>query len=652
MARGRKSNLFINFLTSGKAENPDVDLRYSVFNLALLAGGTFLIVFGISVYMEGNLTRALADYFVGTLCFATIGFLRTRLPLQIPAGVAIGAFGILCVLLISTGQLNGIAGLWTFAFPIIAIFILGLGMGLIYSVLVFLGLAAYTIVPELAAIAYSPATTTRLLAVYFLISFLAVIYEQIRLIKDRRVNQLNQELRVERDLITAMKDNLKIGLFLMDRELVIQGAYSKPLETILGTDEIEGKKLTGFLSSSLKSKEQDTLEDYFNMVLTRQFDIKMLEEINPIAEFTYVDEINNEEKILRTAFSPVDMGKNDYFVMGSVEDISATKKLERQLAEEASRREEEMRALFQVIQVDSAVFGDFIEDTEYEFDSINNTLKNTTLTAKDAMVDIYQSVHAIKSNAIILGLENFSTKLHQLENTIKKFRDSDEVTFENVLHVAVELEKLMKEKDKFRDITNKIDSFRTNAGDKDDRQDQYVLIETLTKACKKASEALERQVDFTVDQLDASILEKGPRRVIKEVLTQLVRNSVYHGIEAPEERKTFGKKESGLIRLSVIRENNQIHLKLSDDGRGLDFEKIREKALKQNILRKENANDKNLLIQALFSPGFSTAESADLHAGRGIGLNLVRERIKQLHGTIKVSSEAGKGTVFHLFIPD
>jgi len=459
-----------------------------------------------------------------------------------------------------------------------------------------------------------------------------------------------QELRVERDIITAMKDNLKVGLFLMDKDCVIQGSYSKPLEMILGTDEIEGKKITSFLSASLKAKERETLEDFFTMVQTRQFDAKMLEEINPIAEFTYVDKITREEKIIKTVFSAVDMGEKDYFVMGTMEDVSATKELERQLAEEAGKREEEMRALFQVIQVDSAVFSDFIEDTEYEFNLINNTLKNTTLSAKDAMVDIYQSVHAMKSNALILGLDNFSTKLHELENTIKKFRDSDEITFENVLHVTVELEKLMKEKDKFRDITSKIESFKTTSKD-NVHQDQFVLVETLSKACEKAALAQSKKAKFIVDNLDVSILEKGPRRIIKEMLTQLVRNSVYHGIESPEDRKAKGKKEEGAIRLAITKEDNSIHINLSDDGKGLDFEKIREKALAQNLIRREDADNKNKLLQALFSPGFSTAETTDVHAGRGMGLNLVRDRLKHLRGTIKLSSEPGKGTTFNLYIP-
>ena len=128
------------------------------------------------------------------------------------------------------------------------------------------------------------------------------------------INRTRQELRVERDFIAAMKDNLSAGIFLMDRDFIIQGSYSKPLENILGTNEIEGKKFTDFLVSSLKAKESETLEDYFTMIINRQFDTTMLEGLNPIIELTYKDETRNEEKIIKTAFSSVDMGSGNYFI--------------------------------------------------------------------------------------------------------------------------------------------------------------------------------------------------------------------------------------------------------------------------------------------------------------------------------------------------
>jgi two-component system chemotaxis sensor kinase CheA len=467
----------------------------------------------------------------------------------------------------------------------------------------------------------------------------------------KRLERVVQERTAE---IAAMKDNLKAGLFLMDNNYVIQGSYSKPLEHILGADEIEGRKFIDFLGTSMKGKEQTTLEKYFRMVINRTYDAKMLEEVNPITEFVYVDETGGTKKTLRSSFAPVDRGGGDFFILGTLEDVTEARKLEEQLAEEEGRREEGMRALFEVIQVEPRVFGDFIEDMDYEFDRINGVLKNKELSAQAAMVDLYQSVHAIKSNALILGLGNFSGKLHELESQIKTLRDNEAgVTFEDVLHIAVEIEKIMKEKDKFKETIDKIQSFRAGDGAGESRrQDRHVLVETLTKACGKAAGALNKKVKFTVEDLDGIVLEHGPRRVINEVLTQLVRNAVYHGIESPSERKTAGKNSEGNIRLSIKYFDGKIHIKLTDDGKGLDFEKIRQKAEKLHMLKNgEESQDRNQLLQVIFSPGFSTVDEADVHAGRGIGLNLVRERIRELHGTIKLQTESGKGTVFNIYIP-
>ena len=649
MTAAKKGNIFANIITSGRTG--DEAVQYIILNVVVFSGGLFLVIFGFAVLAAGNYNRAVSDFVMASVLLFNFFLMRTKLPLMIPGGIVIGAFGVMCVMFVSTWELHGFASLWIYVMPLVSIFVLGLKMGLIFSVLELGGVLAVTVIPGITGISYDREAVSRLLGVYILVTLFTIIYEVTRIAKDKRVARLNNQLRVERDVITAMKDNLSQGIFLMDKDYLIQGAYSKPLEKILGTEEIEGKKFTDLLSGSLKTKEQETLEDYFKMVLTRQFDSKMLEEINPISEFSYLDQ-NMKNKILHSTFSTVDQGLNDYFVLGSLEDITETKELQRQLELEATKREGEMRALFQVIQVDPAVFSDFISDTENEFEIINDVLKDESLSARDAMVLVYQSVHAIKSNAVILGLDNFSEKLHALENTIKKFRDDEEreISFENVLHVTVELERIMKEKDKFRDIITRIESFQNKSGGKR-RQDRYVLVETLTQACQKVAKAEEKNVAFFVDELEGAILENGPRRVIKEVLTQLVRNSVVHGIESPSEREKNGKASQGNVRLSIKRENGQIHLKLSDDGRGLDFDKIKEKAISQNIITDTEAENKNNLLQAIFSPGFSTSENADLNAGRGIGLNLVRERIKSLNGSIKLSSEPGKGTVFNLYIP-
>jgi len=90
---------------------------------------------------------------------------------------------------------------------------------------------------------------------------------------------------------------------------------------------------------------------------------------------------------------------------------------------------------------------------------------------------------------------------------------------------------------------------------------------------------------------------------------------------------------------------------LMDDGGGLDYKKISEKAVSSNVIKKEDANNKEMLLKAIFAPGFSTAENEGMHAGRGIGLNLVRDRLKEVRGAIKVRSEPNKGTAFIMAVP-
>ncbi|MDR1587319.1 MAG: hypothetical protein LBS57_07690 [Treponema sp.] len=456
---------------------------------------------------------------------------------------------------------------------------------------------------------------------------------------------------LQRDLehATAMQDNLKYGLFLMDQNFNIQGAYSRALERILSVSDLKGKNFITVLSSSLKEKEQEGLKDYFDMILGRSFNEQMLEDINPINELNYTSPETGGGKSLRSSFTLVERGRAA-FILGILEDISAEKHLEQQLAEAESKREEEMRTLFQVIQLDPNILADFIEDTEYEFDRINDHLKDKNLSAREVMVEIYQSVHAIKSNAVILNLENFSGSLHELENKIRNLRDMEDIPFDSVLHIIVEMESIMREKDILKAAVVKIRNFKLETGE--DFQDRYILIKTLVRVCEKATEVQGKKVKFIVDDVDEAALEYGPRRAMKEILTQLVRNAVYHGIESPEERKLLGKEEEGIIRLSIKYTDNKINIKLSDNGRGIDFDRVRKKAEKLNLLHDvKDFNDKKRLMQIIFSPGFSTIDNPDYQAGRGIGLSLVKDRTRELHGAINIQTDAGKGAIFMINIP-
>jgi len=455
----------------------------------------------------------------------------------------------------------------------------------------------------------------------------------------------------ERDEIAVMKDSLKIGLFFMDSKYIIQNHYSRFLDELMAASDLFGKSFIDLLSDSMNSKDLDSVKDYFEMIFNRTYDQDIMDDINPLNEFQYLCVKTGESKVFHCEFATIERDHGEIFILVTIYDVTAKTELQRQLLEEENKRQEEMQSIFELINVDRDVFGDFLSDAEYEFSRISETLKNNTLSAQEVLVDIYQSVHAIKSNAVTLGLNTFGNKVHKLESKIKALRDKDsEIPFKDILNMAIEVEKLSQEKNGFKTTIEKIQSFSSSAGG-GKKQSEHILFESLSKAVSKAAADLGKKVQFVADSVDSEAIEKGPRRLMKEVLMQLVRNSVVHGVETPDERLAGGKNETGTIRLSIKISDKNIHIKLGDDGRGLDYKKIREKAEQLNLIRREEGENKNLLLKAIFSPGFSTADNEGIHAGRGIGLNLVRDRVRDVKGSIKLQSESGKGTVFNIIIP-
>ncbi|MDR0444036.1 MAG: CBS domain-containing protein [Treponema sp.] len=453
----------------------------------------------------------------------------------------------------------------------------------------------------------------------------------------------------ERDEIALMRDNLKIGLFFMDRSFIIQDQYSCYLEELFSQSGLAGKSFIDLLASSVTARELGGIKDYFDMLLDRSFEQSMLDDLNPLTELHYAG------KVFQCGFATIERKRGEVFALVSVYDITARVELQQRLTEEESRRHEEMKVVFELIHIEPQVFGDFLDDAEYEFERINEILKNDTKSAHEALVEVYQSVHAIKSNAVILGLNTFGNKVHNLESSIKKLRELEEVPFNDMLNISMELEKLFQEKDGLKRMAKKIKTFKSDnsAEGKNHKhsQGQYVLVESLTKTVDKVSQDMNKKIKFVVGEIDDEAIKKGPRRIMKEVLMQLIRNSAVHGIETPKERTASGKKEKGVIRLSIKKTHGHIHVKLEDNGRGLDYRKIAKKALLLGLIKKDDEKDKKALLKAVFSPGFSTAETEGIHAGRGIGLSLVKDRVRSIKGSIKLKTESGKGTTFNIIFP-
>lgn len=179
-----------------------------------------------------------------------------------------------------------------------------------------------------------------------------------------------------------------------------------------------------------------------------------------------------------------------------------------------------------------------------------------------------------------------------------------------------------------------------------------IVLKPLENTIALESMNLGKNVKCEIPSTDIAI-DKVILEELGDILMHLVRNALDHGIESPEERKKAGKDKQGTITISCVREAKHIELRISDDGRGLDYEKIREKATKVYPERTEeikNMSDREL-SQFLFQSGFSTKDKVTELSGRGVGLDVVWATVEKIKGRIKIESTSGKGTSFILHFP-
>lgn len=161
-----------------------------------------------------------------------------------------------------------------------------------------------------------------------------------------------------------------------------------------------------------------------------------------------------------------------------------------------------------------------------------------------------------------------------------------------------------------------------------------------------------REVELVVSGQDTD-LDKGILDAIAEPLTHLVRNAVGHGIESPEERRRLGKPAQGVVKLNAYHQGNQVVVEISDDGRGIDAQKIRAKAIELGLTTSEEATrlTETETLDFIFRPGFSTAEQVTEVSGRGVGMDVVQSVLHRLKASISVETRLGYGTTFRLKLP-
>jgi two-component system chemotaxis sensor kinase CheA len=149
-------------------------------------------------------------------------------------------------------------------------------------------------------------------------------------------------------------------------------------------------------------------------------------------------------------------------------------------------------------------------------------------------------------------------------------------------------------------------------------------------------------------ELDKSVIEE-----IGDPLVHIIRNAIDHGLESPEERQASGKPAEGVVRIGAYQEGNSIVIEVSDDGKGINVERVKQKAIERRLISGADADrmSEGELVNLIFLPGFSTAEKITDVSGRGVGMDVVRTNINKINGSVEVRTTPGAGSTFIIRLP-
>jgi two-component system chemotaxis sensor kinase CheA len=176
------------------------------------------------------------------------------------------------------------------------------------------------------------------------------------------------------------------------------------------------------------------------------------------------------------------------------------------------------------------------------------------------------------------------------------------------------------------------------------------IFSRFPRLVRDLSKSLNKKINLVIEgeetELDKSVIDD-----LLDPIMHSVRNSIDHGVESQEERRAAGKPEEGMVILKAANEGNMILIEIADDGKGIDVEAVKAKAVERGLISPNKILSDVEAFNLIFEPGFSTAKTITAISGRGVGLDVVRRQIEKLNGTVTVSSERGKGTKFTIKLP-
>ncbi len=456
-----------------------------------------------------------------------------------------------------------------------------------------------------------------------------------------------------------------VGLMLFDQYGCISPEYSSVLPSMIGLNSLAGMTISEVFEPILEPSLMAKLHDYLSVLFNKKLIDRLIKSINPVAECAVMipGQPHAQRKFLSVTFERVRVGSEIKFVLAMVEDRTRRVLMDEEIRQRQDSAERRLKLVVQMMALEKRELTEFLAKFEQLQDraaALAEAAGKETPHARQAIIEVFRAAHALKGDAGMLGLEGFRELLHDFEEPLRQALACESVALHaTALETAANrLRQTLAHAQEGLVMVQRMAqpqnipggtlaqgngaSGETHLPAVDGLSGLYRATERLVaELCAKYG----KQARF-LPQATAQDIPEKHLALLRQILQQLVRNSLIHGIEPPDTRLAGGKPAVACIQFVARSHVGFVEYVVQDDGRGVDVEALAARAgMNPRLERSE-------LIHLIFEPGVSTAMTDSLDAGRGVGLDMVRALVEEVGGKIAVYDKPGAFCAFQILLPD
>lgn len=478
-----------------------------------------------------------------------------------------------------------------------------------------------------------------------LLNFVYIVFKFLR--KLNASDAIAEAARRETDDILQ---TVTEGLMLVRADGTVGGQLSASVRQLFMREVKPGMDFDRLLRSMLSAERAEEAQSYLSLLLDPKVKPALLSQLDPLREVQILPPAGSTQPAPYLTFQITQVREAGVIkeLLVTIFDVTQKVQLQRDLAATQEAARSDVEDLINVLERDPALLQDFLIGAHERLAALNQGLREVGHSSWDYRALVNEAarvVHGIKGEGSALALSAVSRQAHRMEDVLAPLQKRADLTGEDLIPVVFELSRLQEQVDRLQRVFGRVGR-AVIAGTADAPKQIDAMIGNLRDLSQRVAQAHSKQVRLS-SKVSESALPAHVSQFLREALPQLVRNAVVHGIESPDERQKLGKSPVGELSLDIDRvDERTIQVTVSDDGRGIDAPQVRERA--SQFRAEAAAMSDSQVLGLIFDPQYSSATEVTEHAGRGVGLALVRQLAQAAGVKLRVLTRANRYTRFVL----